>query len=624
MGINGLKAGENLSSYQEARHSDVNNKATKHSPLADQNITTLATLRARLPQNEIVYFVLPDRFENGDPSNDKGELEGGPLDTGFDPTHKGFYHGGDLKGLTQRLNYIKDMGITAVWLAPIFANKAVQGSKGEESAGYHGYWVTDFTKVDPHFGTNAEFKTFVDAAHAMGIKVYMDIITNHTADVINYLEGPDNKYLYRSRADYPETRALGLSGKPINTGFLGDDIQTDENFDRLTNPAYAYTPYVPKNENNVKKPAWLNKIQYYHNRGDTDFKGESSRYGDFVGLDDLFTEHPRVLRGMIDIYAHWIQEYGIDGYRIDTARHVNPEFWQSFVPAMLKTAQNNNIPNFYIFGEVFSESADNGYIAQYTRRDGFPYVLDFSFQVAMRDILGRNKGTSALSAMFDGDILYEGGEKSAIAMPTFLGNHDKGRFTTLLREDMPQISQSELLSRTLLAHSMMMTLRGSPVIYYGDEQGFVGDGNDQSAREDMFPSKTQSYNDNNLIGTNNSTAISNFDQNHPIYQHIKKMAKIRSNHPALSHGPQKIQGYSEKPGLFSVSRYDPITGAEYILAFNTSSEAISVNSVIGNNADQIEKIDGPCPSTVSAPGSISFTLPPFGHVICRTMEGEKR
>ena len=106
----------------------------------------LADVRARLPEDELIYFLLPDRFENGDAGNDRGGLTGDRLATGFDPTHKGFFHGGDLKGLTARLDYLKGMGITAVWLAPVFKNKPVQGPKGNESAGYHGYWVTDFTR----------------------------------------------------------------------------------------------------------------------------------------------------------------------------------------------------------------------------------------------------------------------------------------------------------------------------------------------------------------------------------------------------------------------------------------------------------------------------------------------
>ena len=156
-------------------------------------------MRAALTR-ERFYFVMADRFANGTQDNDRGGLTGGPLTTGFDPTHKGFYHGGDLRGITEKLDYIKDMGTTAIWLTPSFKNKPVQGGPGKESAGYHGYWITDFTQIDPHLGTNADMEALIDAAHAKGMKVFFDIITNHTADVIDYEEG---QYTYRSKAAFP-------------------------------------------------------------------------------------------------------------------------------------------------------------------------------------------------------------------------------------------------------------------------------------------------------------------------------------------------------------------------------------------------------------------------------------
>src|SRR5205823_386546 len=175
------------------------------------------------PQDEIIYFLLPDRFENGEPSNDRGGLSGGRLATGFDPSDKAFYHGGDLKGLISRLEYIQELGATAVWVAPVFRNKPVQGAKGRESAGYHGYWITDFTRVDPHLGTNDDFRALTDAVHARGMKLYLDIVVNHTADVIAYRECPMSSCPYRSHAEFPYQRRGGLGGEPINSGFLGDD-----------------------------------------------------------------------------------------------------------------------------------------------------------------------------------------------------------------------------------------------------------------------------------------------------------------------------------------------------------------------------------------------------------------
>ena len=594
--------------------------ACAHAQAPVANAEQASSFRDRLPSEEIVYFVLPDRFENGDPTNDLGDFTGDRLATGYDPTAKGFFHGGDLAGLTNRLDYLEGLGVTAIWFAPIFQNKPVQGPPGDESAGYHGYWVTDFTRPDGHFGTREEFKAFVDAAHARGMKVYMDIITNHTADVITYADGDETNFEYRSKGDYPYSTRGGPNGPRINEGFMGDGDSSEANFAKLTDPNFAYIPVVPEAEKDVKVPAWLNDPIYYHNRGNSSFTGEDSRLGDFSGLDDLFTEHPRVRAGMIEIFSDWVRDFGIDGFRIDTARHVDPGFWQEFVPALEAVAKENGIPNFHMFGEVYKDIPENGYIAEYTRRDKLPAVLDFAFQASMRELLGRDKGTVVLAHMFDGDVLYEGGEEAARGLPTFLGNHDMGRFSTLIKWDKPDISQDELLQRVMLGHAMMLTLRGSPVIYYGDEQGFVGDGNDQLARENMFPSKTAVYNDNDLIGTDATTAQSNFDTAHPLYRLIAEFSALRRQHAAFTRGRQEVRHYEQEPGIFAVSRFDPDNGTEYLAVFNTTPAARSANILLGYDARRLETLAGTCPAAVTAPGSAAFTVPAFGWAVCRVSE----
>jgi glycosidase len=576
--------------------------------------------RQRPPEDEIIYFVLPDRFENGDPKNDKGGLKGDRLQTGYDPTAKGFFHGGDLAGLIRRLDYIQGMGATAIWFAPIFKNKPVQGPKGDESAGYHGYWVTDFTQVDPHFGTNAEFKAFVDAAHARGMKVYMDIIANHTADVITYKEDAAGGFRYRSLADYPYSRRGGIGGAPINPGFVGDHVADAENWKKLTDPAFAYTPVVSKGEEKAKVPAWLNDPTYYHNRGNSDWVGESALYGDFAGLDDLATENPRVVQGFIDIYGRWIDEFGIDGFRIDTAKHVNPEFWQAFVPAMQGRAKARGIPNFHIFGEVYVDAVDPGALARYTHAAGLPAVLDFGFARAAIDAVSGTKGTDQFTKLFDGDPLYKGGTASALQLPTFLGNHDMGRFAMFVKQANPKASEAELLQRVMLGHSLMLTLRGVPTIYYGDEQGFVSDGNDQLAREDMFASKVAAYNDNDLIGSDATTAAANFDPAHPLYRHIAALAEIRRRTPALARGATQVRAFSEKPGLLAISRFDPDTGREVLLAFNTSAAPLSANIAIDMKSAGFTALHGDCPAKPAAPGSLHLSLPAFGTIICQASE----
>jgi glycosidase len=573
-----------------------------------------APITERQLEDEIIYFVLPDRFENGDPTNDRGGITGGTLQHGFDPTHKGFYHGGDLKGLTKRLDYIQGMGVTAIWFAPVFKNKPVQGKPGEESSGYHGYWVTDFTQIDPHFGTNAEFKAFVDAAHARGMKVYMDIITNHTADVIDYADGPENGYRYRSKGEYPFSRRRG---RPINAGFGGDDNPDPANWARLTDPTFAYTPVVPEAEKNVKVPAWLNDVTLYHNRGNSHWIGESSVYGDFSGLDDLATEHPRVVSGMIDIFGQWIDDYGIDGFRIDTAKHVNPQFWQAFVPAMLARAKAKGIDHFHIFGEIAYEEPTATLAAQVMAESKLPYALDMGFAKAAQMVASGKAPPRLMAEFLQQDAIYPGGAKTAIGLPTFLGNHDFGRFSMFVRQMSGSNAPDTLLARVKLGHAMMFLLRGVPTVYYGDEQGFISDGNDQLAREDMFPSTVAVYNDNVLIGTEATTAQSNFDTAHPLYRLIVELSAARTASPALRRGLSTVRAFEEAaPGLLAVERHDPETGKRVILAFNTGDQPLSQAIEVSYRARDIAPLVGACPTALAAPGSVAIALPAFGFAAC--------
>jgi glycosidase len=593
-----------------------------------------ASFRERLPQDEVVYFLLPDRFENGDPGNDRGGLTGSRLVTGFDPTDAGFYHGGDLKGLKSRLDYIQSLGATAVWIGPVYKNKPVQGGPGQESAGYHGYWVTDFTHVDPHLGTDEDLRGVVEAAHARGLKVYLDIITNHTADVIAYRECPRSACPYRSRAEYPYTRQGGLGGEPINEGFLGDEAtyQTAENFSKLTRPDYAYTPFVPQGQEHLKVPDWLNDPIYYHNRGNTTFEGESLTLGDFGGLDDLMTENPRVVRGFIDIYGSWIDRFGVDGFRIDTARHVNPEFWQQFVPAMLERARAAGIPHFHIFGEVSTTTVDPATLALHTRVDRLPAVLDFAFAAAVRETVAGHAGTDVLARLFAQDALYEGGERAALELPTFVSNHDAGRFASFVRAAQPGIADEETLQRVILAHAMLLTLRGVPVVYYGDEQGFVGTGGDRAARQDMFATRVPSYNADHVLGGGESGA--HFNTGHPLYRVIAELARLRREHPALRRGRQVVRSAGGAPGLFVVSRLGPgaaegaLAGgrggwsdSEIVVAFNTSEQVMSGQITTEPGSNHFVSLHGNCADQASAPGSYRVEVQPLDFVVCEAVTG---
>ncbi|MBA3669212.1 MAG: alpha-amylase, partial [Sphingomonas sp.] len=352
------------------------------------------------------------------------------------------------------------------------------------------------------------------------------------------------------------------------------------------------------------------------NRGDSTFRGEDSTMGDFVGLDDLFTESPAVVRGMIDIYGAWIDKYRVDGFRIDTAQHVNPEFWQQFVPAMLARARANGIPNFHIFGEVAMDDMNPAHTALNTRLDRLPAVLDFSFEYAVRDVTSGKAGTDLLAKLFRADPLYEGGALAALRLPTFVGNHDNGRYGMALRRDLPGAGDAEILARDMLGHAMLLTLRGVPTIYSGDEQGFAGKGGDQDARQDMFASRTATYNQDSLIGTTATTASANFNPRHPLYREIAELARVRTATPALTRGRQQIRFSSDKPGLFAVSRFDPADGHEVLLLFNSSAQPLTQNVRVETRSKHFSALAGQCSPLAIASGSVSVSLPAFGFAVC--------
>ncbi len=580
-------------------------------------------------EDEIVYFIMPDRFANGDPVNDRGGIPGSAEQHGFDPAHKGFYHGGDFRGLAARLDYIQGLGASAIWLTPIFKNKAVQGPPGQLSAGYHGYWITDFTTVDPHLGSEDDFRALVDAAHARGMKVIMDIVTNHTADVIQYRECSKvdpktgiwwSDCAYRTIADYPYTRRGGPGGEPINAGFLGDAPahQTGENFARLTDPNYAYTALVPEAERGSKVPGWLNDPLYYHNRGNSTWEGESVTYGDFSGLDDIYTENPHVVAGMIEIYRSWIRRFRVDGFRIDTAKHVNDEFWRRFIPAMLDEAKANGIVDFYLFGEAYELTPEK--LARYTTAAGFPAVLDFAWRDALQNVAAGDAPPAALAAVLAQDHLYRGDPRGANILPVFIGNHDDGRLGhALLARLGSNAADDELLRRTMLGHALLIFSRGVPVIYYGDEQGFTGDGRDQDAREDMFPSRVASYNDNRLIGTAATTAGDNFDTTHPLYRAIAEMAGVYRRESALRRGRQTVLYAADEPGLFVFTRSGG--DAAYLVIANTANETRRHDLMMDNAGRRWQTLLGEGKVSPAAQhGNIRIEQPPLSFALYRSVE----
>lgn len=544
---------------------------------------------------EQFYFVMPDRFANGDTGNDRGGLTGSRLETGYDPTDKGFYQGGDLKGMTSRLDYIKGLGTTAIWLAPIFKNRPVQGTGKDASAGYHGYWITDFTQVDPHFGTNADLTKLIEQAHRKGMKVFFDVITNHTADTVDYAE---KTYGYKPKGAYPY---LDRNGRPFDDA-AGMAKRDADSF-----------PYKPVTTGG-KTPSWLNDPTMYHNRGDSTYAGESTTYGDFSGLDDLWTERPEVVSGMEKIYEKWVRDFDIDGFRIDTVKHVDMDFWTQWATALDTYAAKHGRKDFFMFGEVYS--ADTAITSPYVTQGRLDATLDFPFQEAARQYASQGAPASKLAAVFGDDYRYTTDKANAYEQVKFLGNHDMGRIGTFLKQDNPKADDAELVKRAELANELMFLSRGNPVVYYGDEQGFTGAGGDKDARQSLFASKTADYLDDDELGTDRTHASDAYDTSHPLYRSIAALSELTAKNPALRDGVQ-TERYAEG-SVYAFSRTDPERSNEYVVATNNGTAAKTVELSTESAGMDFRTLYGGSGTVRSgADKKITVTVPALSSVVLR-------
>jgi glycosidase len=343
-------------------------------------------------RSQIIYFLVTDRFADGDPTNnDLGYGE-------YQPEDIEFYHGGDLQGLAERLDYIVATGSTAIWLTPQVANQWLSPAysrRGTRYGGYHGYWAQDFYAVDPHLGSLNDYRVFVREAHARGLSVIQDIVPNHMGDYYTE-EGAPN--------DPP--------GIPPAPAFPFDD------------PSRA--------------------SEFFH------FGGDDIYTTGFAGLlDDLNTESPYVIESLIEIFKWWIKETDIDGYRIDTVKYIPMAFWERFIPEIRAYAASLGKEDFLIFGEAYDYDniinkafdASDEKTASYTGTEEAPLfnsMLDFSITGAIHEVfLGKSVNASgsgelspfrAISERYSSRTMGYYTQESAWQRVNFIDNHDMARW----------------------------------------------------------------------------------------------------------------------------------------------------------------------------------------------------
>ena len=551
-------------------------------------------------RDEVVYQVMVDRFANGDLTNDYN----------VDLTNQESYHGGDWQGVIDHLDYLQQLGVTTVWISPVVKN--VESDAGNSS--YHGYWGQDFTQVNPHFGTLAELRALSDALHKRKMKIVLDIVTNHVGQLFFYdmnkngapdilIQGsgglctatgscasnacdsgqvcdPASKLCTPGGVQGSDPGASCLANGDCKSGQCESNLKqvTEYDPDYKSGGIRASTaagdagpaPAIFFNQPAINRvppmPVALQSPDAYHKRGRvTDWNNaEQVQYGDFPGgLKDLATETPAVRQAMIDVYTRWADLIDFDGFRIDTVKHVEHEFWNVFCSAVRQNEVTRGKQNFIMFGEVFD--GDDAKVGAYTRNSELDTTVNFPMKYQVfEDIVKTNlQPTSkfqtfweARAANYAAQPALNGPSLAAINVPfNFLDNHDVPRY----------VSNAPSQATLEQALFLLLTVPGVPMIYYGTEQGFTG-ANDPSNREDMW---TSAYN-----------------QKHPLYLWVQKLTTLRQEHEPLRRGSLEFrwtsarQGTGEDIGIIAFTR--TTAAGAVLVVLNTSDGGTSSTSFNGD------------------------------------------
>ncbi|RLD70559.1 MAG: alpha-amylase, partial [Bacteroidetes bacterium] len=477
-------------------------------------------------QDQVIYFLMIDRFNDGDRSNnDQG---GGEYD------QKDFrkFSGGDIQGVIDKLEYIQNMGVTAIWITPPVANQwwdpAIQFS------GYHGYWAENFKEVDKHFGTLALYQQLSHEIHERGMYLIQDIVLNHTGNFFHYKGGysKDSVNLF-----YETNKYSTPVNKPTQYPF---NLNNPNNPDHRKANIYHWTPDI----SNYEDP--LQKFTYQ-----------------MAGLDDINTENIQVREILRDIYGYWVRLVGVDGYRIDTIIYVELDFWSDFMnainpnfPGINHVAKSMGSDNFITFGETFIKSdpfqnKGDVEVASYMGTKDKPALnsmLNYPLYYTINRVFGQGMPTNYMEYRlntFVNDTIYN----NPYQMTNFLDNHDWSRFIN---------SSSEAALKQALF--LLYTIPGIPVIYQGTEHLFT------ESRASMFKEGWGSEGEDH------------FNDNTEIYQLLKSLAKVRQQDKVLTRGNLEVLHSSEVgPGVLAYKR--TYKEKQFIIVFNTSDQAVLMSNL---------------------------------------------
>jgi glycosidase len=485
--------------------------------------------------SDVMYLIMIDRFADGDPSNNE------PL---YDRENKFYYHGGDLQGVIDHLPYLKDLGVTAIWLTPWYDNydrlNEIELKEDKPSTGFHGYNPQDFYTVEEHFGTHAKLRELVEAAHRSGIKIIQDQVMNHT--------GP-----YHPWVDDP----------PTPTWFNGTKAR------HLKNSFQTWSLHDPRAVESLKRETM------------------EGWFLDF--LPDLNQDDREVSRYLIQNTLWWIGTTGLDGIRMDTWQYVPNSFWRDWTHAIKR-----EFPNFKVVGEVKDGDVVHTSFFQGGRvrfdgvDSGLDSLLDFPLFYPIRHAFAEGKPIDEIPKTLAKDYLYT----NPNILVTLLGGHDDGRFMS---------EKGATIEGLKMANAFVLTTRGVPQLYYGDELAMEG-GDEPSTRGD-FPGGFAGDKRNAF------SAGGRTKDEQELFEYIRRLTKLRSTFKQLQTGPLVNLYVSEQQYVYARTfQHLPI-----LMAFNNADAQAEIEfdirpSGLENGSVLFDRL-GVAKSVLSSGGSLRMVLP---------------
>jgi glycosidase len=450
---------------------------------------------------DLMYLIMPDRFSNGDPSNDKVP---GMLDQSLDRTDIWHRHGGDLKGIENHLDYLQDIGVTALWLNPVLENDMPHRTE-------HGYAATDHYSIDPRLGGIKAYHSLIDAIHQRGMKIIQDAVYNHVGT---------EHFLYR---EMPDSSWFHFWPSYTNTTYKDQTLMD---------------PYAASIDKKKMSDGWF-----------------------VPSMPDINQHNPFMANFLIQ-HAIWCtEEFGLDGWRIDTYAYNDLEFMNRCNKALL-----DEYPQLHIFGETWVHGVTNqGYFAANNTgipfKSNLPGVTDFQLNLygivpALTQAFGWTEGVNKLYSTAAKDFLYKDPNRNVI----FLDNHDLSRFYSIVGESIPKLK---------MGLSWLLTYRGIPQLYYGTEVLLKNFANPDGLVRQDFPGGWAGDSSNKF------TAAGRTVEENDLFNYMRILARFRKTSSALQHG--KMMQYVPEDGVYVYFRYDAKQTILCIMNTNDTAKTIAAS-----------------------------------------------